>query len=140
MLLLCSIITTTHMKHLVTSFIFAFTSLCFSQNTGMVIGKIMDNELENSPLVMANVSVKGTSIDLNTDLTGLFVIENLADGDYTLVCSFAGYETQEIKVHVDALQPVEVKLFLAASTISLGDLALLTAVAQKDDKSTAVLN
>lgn len=121
------------MKHLVTLLIFAFTSLCFSQNTGMVVGKIMDNELENSPLVMANVSIKETATQTSTDLTGMFVVENLKAGDYTLVCGFAGYETQEIKVHVDPLQPTEITLSLAASTVSLSDLASLASVASKDD-------
>jgi hypothetical protein len=128
------------MKHLIYISLFLLTATSFGQNTGLIVGKIMDDELNNAPLVLANVSVKGTDINLNTDLTGLFVIENLEAGDYTLVCSFAGYETQEIKVHVDALKPAEIKLSLAASTISLSELALLTSVAQKDDKSTAVLN
>lgn len=128
------------MKHLVTIILLAFSSLSFSQNTGMVVGKIMDNELQNSPLVMANVSLKASTIQVNTDLTGMFVIENLKAGDYTLVCGFAGYETQEINVHIDPFQPAEVKLSLAASTVSLDDLALLASVAEKDDKSTTVLN
>ncbi|MEN3323554.1 carboxypeptidase-like regulatory domain-containing protein [Mariniflexile soesokkakense] len=128
------------MKHLICISLFFVTAFSFGQNTGLIVGKILDNEMNDAPLVLANVSIKETSINLNTDLTGLFVVENLEAGDYTLVCSFAGYETKEINVHVDALQPAEVKLSLAASTISLGDLALLTAVAQKDDKSTAVLN
>ncbi|WP_308991655.1 carboxypeptidase-like regulatory domain-containing protein [Mariniflexile litorale] len=128
------------MKHLIYIALFLFTALSFGQNTGLIVGKVLDNELNDAPLVLANVLVKGTSINLNTDLTGVFVIENLEAGDYTLVCSFAGYETKEINVHVDALQATEIKLSLAASTISLSELALLTSVAQEDTKSTAVIN
>ncbi len=128
------------MKHLIYISLFLLSATSFGQNTGLIVGKIMDNELNNAPLVLANVSVKGTAINSNTDLTGMFIIENLEAGDYTLVCSFAGYETQEIKVHVNALKPAEIKLSLAASTVSLSELALLTSVAQKDDKSAAVLN
>ena len=123
-----------------TLFILAFTSLCFSQNTGMLVGKIMDNEIQNSPLVFADVAIKGTSIKSHTDITGLFVIEHIEDGDYTLVCSFIGYETQEINVSVNSGQPTEVKLALAASTISLLELASITSVSQKDDKTASVLN
>lgn len=122
------------MKRLIYLSLFLFTAISFGQNTGLIVGKVLDSELNNAPLMMANVSVKGTSINLNTDLTGLFVIENLEAGDYTLVCSFAGYETKEIKVHVDNLKPAEVKLALAASTISLSELMLLTSLAQKDSK------
>ncbi len=121
------------MKHLVTIILLAFSSLSFSQNTGMLIGKIMDNELQNSPLVMAQVTIKETATQTNTDLTGMFVIENLKAGDYTLVCGFAGYETQEINVHVDALEPAEVKVSLAASTVTFGDLALLSSTAKQDE-------
>jgi hypothetical protein len=128
------------MKHLVTLFILAFTSLCFSQNTGMVIGKIMDNELENSPLVFADVTIKGTSIKCNSDLTGLFVIENIEEGDYTLVCSFVGYESQEINVSINSGKPTQVKLALAATTVSLLELASITSVSQKSDKTASVLN
>lgn len=128
------------MKYGITLFILAFTSICFSQNTGMVIGKIIDNELQNSPLVFADIAVKGTSIKSHSDVTGLFVIENIEDGDYTLVCSFIGYETQEINVTVNSAQPTEVKLALAASTVSLLELASITSLSQKDDKTASVLN
>lgn len=128
------------MKQLIYTAIFLFTSFSFSQNTGLIVGKILDSELNNSPLVLANVALKGSKTQVNTDLTGLFVIENLEAGDYTLVCSFAGYETKELKVHVDATKPAELTLSLAASTISLSELALITSVAQKDDKSAPVLN
>ena len=100
----------------------------------------MDNEIQNSPLVFADVAIKGTSIKSHTDITGLFVIEHIEDGDYTLVCSFIGYETQEINVSVNSGQPTEVKLALAASTISLLELASITSVSQKDDKTASVLN
>lgn len=117
-----------------------FATVSYAQNTGLIVGKVMDNELDNTPLVFANISIKGTSIEVQTDLTGLFVIENLEAGDYTLICSFSGYETHEIKVHVDALQPIELQVILNVSTVSLSELANLTTIAQKDDKSTAVLN
>ncbi len=122
------------MKHLVTLFIILFTPLCFAQNTGMIVGKILDKEFSENPLVLANVSVKGTSISANTDLTGLFVIENLEDGIYTLVCSFTGYETKELKVEVSSDNATKVKLALGASSISLADLASLGNTAEKEDQ------
>jgi hypothetical protein len=128
------------MKYGITLFILAFTSICFSQNTGMVVGKIMDNELQNSPLIFADIAIKGTSIKCHTDVTGLFVIENIEDGDYTLVCSFIGYETQELNVSVNSGQPTQVKLALDVSTVSLLELASITSLSQKDDKTASVLN
>ena len=109
-------------------------------HAGMLVGKIMDNELQNGPLVFADIAIKGTSIKTNSDVTGLFVVENLEDGDYTLVCSFIGYETQELNVKVVSWQPTDVKLGLSASTVSLLELASITSIVQKDDKTVSVLN
>ena len=128
------------MKPIIYIVVFLFTTFSFGQSIGLIVGKVLDKEANNEPLVFANVSIKGSAAEFSTDMTGLFVIENLETGHYTLVCSFAGYETQEIKVYVDALKPVEIKLSLAASTVSLSELALITGVSQKDDKSLVVLN
>lgn len=124
------------MKHLIYTAIFIFTTFSFAQNTGMIVGKILDNELNDSPLVLASVSIKGGTKEVHTDLTGLFVIENLEAGNYTLVCNFAGYETKEIKVLVDALKPAEVKVSLAASGVSLFELASLATTSKKEDQNT----
>lgn len=126
------------MKHLICISILFFTAISFSQNTGLIVGKVMDSELNDSPLVLASVSVKGTNIESNTDLTGLFVIENLEDGNYTLVCSFVGYESKEIEVNVNTNNPTELNLSLKASTVSMDDLALLLASADSEDSKVTV--
>ncbi|WP_338357746.1 carboxypeptidase-like regulatory domain-containing protein [Yeosuana marina] len=123
------------MKQLLILSIFLFTSMGFAQNTGLIVGKVLDKELNNEPLVFANIAIKGTSTEISSDTTGLFVIENLEEGDYTLVCSFVGYETKEINVHVNATQPVELNIPLAASTVSLNDLAALGNIATNDDRT-----
>ncbi|TGV01919.1 carboxypeptidase-like regulatory domain-containing protein [Flavivirga rizhaonensis] len=128
------------MKQLITFFILIFTSFCFSQNTGLIAGKLTDKEFDNNPLVFADVSIKGTSIKSTTDETGLFVIENLKDGDYTLVCSFTGYETKELKVKVISGESDYIKTSLGASTISLLELASITNVSEKNNKTASRLN
>ncbi len=123
------------MKHLIIIATILFSTLSFSQNTGLIVGKVLDNEVENAPLVLANISIKNTEVKTNTDQTGMFVIENLEAGDYTLVCSFVGYESQEIDVHVDGLNPVELKLTLEASKVSMDDIALAMAMANNEQSS-----
>lgn len=90
--------------------------------------------------MFASIFIKGTAIASDSDITGLFLLENLADGDYTLVCNFIGYETKELIVHVNSMQPTEVNISLAPSTISLNELAALSSVAKKDDKTAVALN
>lgn len=123
------------MKHLIIIAAILFSTLSFSQNTGLIVGKVLDNEVKNAPLVLADISIKGTAVKANTDQTGMFVIENLEAGDYTLVCSFVGYESKEIDVHVDGLNPVELKLTLEASSVSMDDIALAMAMANAGQSS-----
>ena len=85
--------------------------------------------------------IKGTTIESTSDITGLFLIENLSDGDYTLVCNFVGYETKEINVHVSALEPTEVNISLEPSTISFNELAAINNnVTKKEDKTSLAIN
>tara|TARA_R110001583_G_scaffold63364_5_gene185605 strand:- start:4560 stop:4889 length:330 start_codon:yes stop_codon:yes gene_type:complete len=107
---------------------------------GMIVGNVLDKEYNNEPLLYANISIKGTSIQSTSDITGLFHIENLPDGDYTLICGFIGYDTKEVKVHVSAAQPAEVKIPLAASTVSLNELAALDNIAIRNDKTSVASN
>lgn len=129
------------MKYLPTTFIILFTSFCFSQNTGIIVGKVFDNEVDNTPLVFADVVIKGSNTKVQTNETGLFVLENLEDGDYTLVCSFIGYETQEIDVKITNGNAPEIKLTLSATTISFAELAAISTMSsKKEDKNIAKVN
>lgn len=125
------------MKHLICITFLLFTTFSYGQNSGLIMGKVLDNETNSSPLVLAQVSIKGTAIEVATDITGSFIIENLEPGDHTLVCSFVGYETKEIKLQLDAVVPKEVKVSLAASSISLEELALIAGVKSSDNSLSA---
>lgn len=135
-------ILTDFMKHLITLSLVFFSSLCFSQNNGLIVGNVLDAEVNNDPLIYAKISIKGTAMETTTDLSGLFLFENLEDGDYTLVCNFTGYESKELNVKIVAGNTEEINVSLKASTISLNEFELLgtTAQNQKDDKSVSVLN
>ena len=84
--------------------------------------------------------LKGASIKSTTDQTGLFVIENLEDGDYTLVCSFVGYETKELKVKVVSGASEFIKTSLGASTVSLLELASMANVSEENNKTASRLD
>lgn len=128
------------MKFLLVFALLCTSALGFAQNTGIIVGKITDEEVANAPLVLANINIKGAKIETNTDQTGLFALENLEAGNYVLVCSFLGYKSKEINVHVDALTPLEINIALTANTISLTDLAAITSIVQKEEATTKVLN
>ena len=126
------------MKQLLLTVSFLIASLGYSQSTGSISGMLLDQESSNEPLLYAKVTVKGTNIESQSNEDGLFVIENLKSGSYTLVCSFVGYDSKEILVDVLPNKNLKVNAALTASTISLED--LIFASAKADNKTAAALN
>ncbi|MFV0540578.1 MAG: carboxypeptidase-like regulatory domain-containing protein [Aestuariibaculum sp.] len=112
--------------------LFFVVSVVVSQNAGFIVGTVIDEEIDNDPLVFANISLKNTNVEVQTDETGLFTINNLETGNYTIVLSFAGYETKEIDIKVDGLTPVELKLSLGATSVSVDDIAALVNIEQEE--------
>lgn len=105
------------MKRLLFLSLFLFTAMSFAQNTGLIVGKVLDKEANNTPMAFANVSIKGTSISATSDVSGMFLLENLEAGNYTLVFNFPGYESREVNLKVDAVNPSEIKLALGAFSL-----------------------
>lgn len=70
----------------------------YSQNY-TVKGKVSDNN--GMELPGANISIKGTKVGISTDIDGNYQIE--ASKGATLVFSYIGYSTQEIKVSSNVL-------------------------------------
>lgn len=67
----------------------------FAQTQHSVSGKIIDTN--NEPLIGVSVSVKGTTVGAMTDIDGAYSLKGLGD-NVTLVFSYIGYVTQEIKL------------------------------------------
>lgn len=110
------------MKYLILISITIFSSIAFAQDTGIIIGKVLDKELANQPLPFASVTIKGTSESSNSDITGLFLFENLKTGEYKLVFNFPGYQSKELNVEVSTIKPTEIKLSLEQQTTSSVDI------------------
>ena len=64
--------------------------------TNSITGKLIDVEYNNEPLPFANVFIKGTEKGVTSDMDGLYAIEDIAPGSYTVVYSYVGYKTVEI--------------------------------------------
>ncbi|TAI47956.1 TonB-dependent receptor [Flagellimonas allohymeniacidonis] len=118
-----------------------FTFICisgFAQQSGGIVGKLTDKELNNDPLAFANVIIKGTTQGTTSDFDGLFEIENVEPGTYTLVISFLGYETLEIpNVVVEAGKVAQINAGLGASSVGLDEVVVTTSARQ--DSEVALL-
>ena len=113
------------------------STLSYAQNTGSVVGKLIDKEYNDEPLAFANVLIKGTTKGTTSDIDGLYGFKNLDPGSYTLVFSFIGYETQEINVKVEAGKVTEVNVPMEASAASLDEVVITTTT--KRESETALL-
>lgn len=77
-------------------FTMLFSTLAvYAQNSITVTGKVMDGDL-NEPIIGANVIEKGTPNGAITNLDGEYSIN--VPSNATLIVSFVGMQTQEIKV------------------------------------------
>lgn len=125
------------MKNFIVFFALLTTSIIIGQNTGSIAGKLIDIEYNNEPLPFANVLIKGTTTGTTSDIDGLYLFDNLTPGPYTLIFSFVGYETQELKVEVVANKVTTVNVSMGASAASLDEVVITTTT--KKESETALL-
>ncbi|MGB5420410.1 carboxypeptidase-like regulatory domain-containing protein [Algibacter sp.] len=114
---------------------FLISTFSFAQNGGSISGNLLDYESHNEPLMFAKVLIKETGAHVLSDEKGYFKFENLNNGEYTLICSFVGYQTKESKITV-ASDTNHIKLVLEASTISIEDLVSTMASVDNSNLST----
>ena len=127
------------MKNYLILFFTLFSLVSYAQETGGIVGKLTDKELNNDPLAFANVLIKGTTTGTTSDFDGLFEIDNLDPGTYTLVITFLGYETLEIpNVVVEAGKVTQVNAGLGATSFGL-DEVVVTTTAWKDSEVALLL-
>lgn len=109
--------------------LFLFLSLCCTTlllaqtKTGSIEGLVTDND--NEPLVGMNVALQGTSLGNITDTEGEFSITRVPAGQYELVVSGVGYQTQRRTVEVSANETLRLEFFLQPSLTQLQDIEII---------------
>ena len=79
------------MKHFLIA-ILLLPTILFAQ-TGIIEGRVYD-EINNEPIIGANISILGTTFGASTDIDGNYKIEALQAALYNIEVSYIGYETQ----------------------------------------------
>tara|TARA_R110000787_G_scaffold43892_2_gene107516 strand:+ start:102131 stop:104974 length:2844 start_codon:yes stop_codon:yes gene_type:complete len=115
------------MKKIITILLITFTTVSFSQDKGSIAGALTDKDFNNEPLPFANVIIKETSSGVTSDMDGLYIIEDLDVGTYTLVFSFIGYKTVEIdNIIVEKNKVTNVSVPMGASAAALDQVIIKT--------------
>jgi len=117
------------------------TSTLLAQETGSIIGKLTDKEVNNEPLAFANVLIKGTTKGTTSDFDGLYELADLEPGSYTVIFSYLGYETVEIPdVNVEAGKVTTINIPMAANEGVALDEVVVTTLARKDSEVALLLD
>jgi len=88
--------------------------------TGKIAGRVIDAETRE-PLVGVTVMLEGTTLGAATDADGMFVINNIPPGVYTVNVSAVGYQKKQFKnitVSVDFTTKLNVELKQEAVSIA----------------------
>ena len=86
-----------------------------SEATGSLSGFVHDAS-DGEALIAATVLLQGTLIGGLSNTSGYYVIPQIPVGDYTLVCSYIGYQTFRRNVRVAADEKVDITLAVEAVT------------------------
>src|SRR5882757_1990353 len=78
--------------------------------TGAVKGRVTLKD--GSPLSLAHISVKDKSLVASSNDEGSFVLNNIPEGNQTLIISSIGFESQQLLVAITADQTMEVNFTL----------------------------
>jgi len=106
------------MRLLLLTAILFFSQFAISQ-TGSIKGQIKDHKTGET-LIGANVIIKGTNKGAIADFDGNFIIHNLAEGEYTIICSFISYQQIIIaNVIVKANTATELNFAMQSKAVSI---------------------
>ncbi len=109
-------------------------------STGAIGGKLIDKEMAGEPLPFANVLLKNSSKGTTSDYDGIYLLDKLEPGTYTVVFSFVGYETLEVpNVVVEAGKVTEVNTELGSSAAAL-DEVVITTVSRRDSQVALLID
>src|SRR5690554_2614750 len=126
------------MRRILMTFCLLFSCVIFAQQNA-IIGKITDVAFNNEPLAFANVYIKGTSKGVTSDIDGIYALENIKPGTYTLIYSFVGYETVEIpNVEVNPKKVTHINVPMGQSAAAL-DAVVIKTTTRRTSESVLLL-
>ena len=117
------------------------TTVCLSQTTGKITGKISDME-SAEVLIGVNIMLLGTNLGTASDINGEFYLLNLPPGSYNLSVSMIGYKNtmvEDVQVSVNRTTPLTLQM---TPSVLEGDVVVVKAdqVSIKKDQTSSVKN
>ena len=103
-----------------------FSSGAFAQGSGNIKGQITG--AEGGALPGASVTIKGTTRGASTNLSGIFELLDVKDGNYTLQVNYMGYKSAEAEVQVSSGKTTVKDFSLTSSNVTLKNVTISAVV------------
>jgi len=99
------------------------TLILFSQKKtdANVFGHVVGN---NTHIPFATVSIKGTTMGVNTDETGHYNLINLPEGTYTLIARYVGFKPSEKEITIKSGETLEINYDLEQDILGLEEVVV----------------
>ncbi len=95
---------------IVVAMLIGWTALTYGQGA-TISGKV--SNLSGEPLGFSSVAIEGSAMGASTDENGVFTIANVPAGEYKIVASFLGYETNRRRIKLAAGDQLTIDFTLA---------------------------
>ena len=92
----------------------------YAQDGGSIYGFVTD-EATGEALIGANVIIKETGAGMATDMNGYYVIQEIANGNYTVLVSYVGYQVLNRGITVKGIEPQKIDLALILQAVSMSE-------------------
>lgn len=113
------------------------TSSLWAQNTAELSGKITDKATQK-PLIGADIYLKELKKGTNADTQGNFHLKGIPEGNYTILCSYLGYQTFSKKIYLKGQERLDISLKEQAEEISGVTVSGKSIAHQKKEESMPV--
>ena len=121
------------MKNKLFLFLVLLSANVFAQ-TGNIRGFVYEKQ-SGEPVIFCNVFLKGTTIGAATDINGMYNISKVKAGNYTLVVTYIGYDTTEVKISLKAGEILSKNLEIKESSVKLNE---VTISAEREEMKTEI--
>jgi CarboxypepD_reg-like domain/TonB-dependent Receptor Plug Domain len=99
----------------------ALQAIAQTTEVGIIKGKVLDKATKQT-IPGANILIMGTQKGVATDTSGIFILNNIQEGNYLLSCSFIGFQEKTITdVRVVRAKTTYLEIELAESPMTLNE-------------------
>ena len=98
---------------------FVILQIYISTIYGISISGVVSDSSNGSPLIGANVILKGTSLGAATNSDGRYLIDQIPMGDYVLSASYMGFKSYEKKLNIQDQNNLNINIRMIPEAIKM---------------------